>query len=156
MKTIQLTPSEAALAQHLAVERIRVTGPTRTNDQMGHLDDQPGAREKADVAGVAGELAFCKAYNLWPDLDSSGPCTADACLRDGRTVDVKTTPVKGGNLIANHKPHKTDLMVLVEADANDFHIIGFIPTEQVVQDRNLEPMHGRLVYKVAREELIDL
>ena len=145
-----------ALAQHLAVERIRVTGPTRTNDQMGHLDDQPGAREKADVAGVAGELAFCKAYNLWPDLDSSGPCTADACLRDGRTVDVKTTPVKGGNLIANHKPHKTDLMVLVEADGHDFHIIGFIQTEQVQQDRNLEPMHGRLVYKVAREELIDL
>ncbi len=123
---------------------------------MGHLDNQPGAREKADVAGVAGELAFCKAYNLWPDLDSSGPCTADACLRDGRTVDVKTTPVKGGNLIANHKPHKTDLMVLVEADGYDFHIIGFIPTEQVQQDRNLEPMHGRLVYKVAREELIDL
>ena len=123
---------------------------------MGHLDDQPGARKKADVAGVAGELAFCKAYNLWPDLDCSGPCTADACLRDGRTVDVKTTPVKGGHLIANHKPHKTALMVLVEADGNDFHIIGFMPTEQVQQVRNLEPMHGRLVYKVAREELIDL
>lgn len=145
-----------ALAQHLAVERLRASGPTRTNDQMGHLDDQPGAREKADVAGVAGELAFAKAYNLWPDLDSSGPCTVDVCLRDGRTVDIKTTPVKGGNLIANRKPHKTDLMVLVEADGSDFHIIGFIPTQQVERDENLEPMHGRLVYKVPREELIDL
>lgn len=153
---IELTSSEMDMARHIALERIAVTGPQRTNDQMGHLDKVPGNRQKADNLGVAGELAFAKAYNLWPDLDCSGPCTADVTLKDGRTVDVKTTEVLGGNLIANYKPHKTDLIALVEAKGRQFNVVGFIPTDILESDQYMTPMHGRVVYKFPRTDLIPL
>ena len=153
---IELTSSEMDMARHIAQERIAVTGPQRTNDQMGHLDKVPGNRQKADNLGVAGELAFAKAYNLWPDLDCSGPCTVDVTLKDGRTVDVKTTEVLGGNLIANYKPHKTDLVALVEAKGRQFSVVGFIPTDILESDQYMTPMHGRVVYKFPRQDLIPL
>lgn len=156
MITITLSRSELALARHLAHERIAVTGPTRTNDQMGHLDKSPGARETADINGVAGELAFAKAFNLWPDLDSSGPCVVDVTLPDGRTVDIKTTPVIGGNLIANLKAHKTDFLALVECQDHTFTIVGIALTSEVEKPEYMEPIQGRIVYLYPREKLTDV
>lgn len=155
MITITLSPSELALASCIARERATTTGPLRTNDQMGHLDQSPGARDTADTNGVAGELAFAKAFNLWPDLDSSGPATADVALHDGRTVDIKTTPVIGGNLIANLKAHKTDFLALVECKDRTFTIVGIAPTSEVEKPEYMEPIQGRIVYLYPRERLSD-
>ena len=68
--------------------------------------------------GFGGEIAVCRALNLYPDIniyEKKDLPTGDARLRDGRSLDVKTTTNNNGPLIVRPytKPRASDLYILV-------------------------------------------
>jgi len=71
-----------------------------------------------DVEGMAAELAFCRAANVFPDTDTRPRADSPDCvLPSGLVVDVKGTSREDGNLIApttKHKnEHTADIAILV-------------------------------------------
>lgn len=84
--TLTLTPDEHALARHLAEIRQERNRANGVSDKR--MSDRPGIEED----GFTAELAVCKHYNVWPELDSrSRKGGHDCVIRDYR-VDVKSEP----------------------------------------------------------------
>src|SRR5262249_28681277 len=101
-----------------------------SNRRQGVPDAKVGdqAHDITDLNGFGGELAFCKAFNLYPDLDivaGGGEDLADAELPDGRRVDVKTSDHPAANLVARKIQDGIDIFVLVRGKLPDYEIIGW-------------------------------
>ena len=80
-----LSPFEQRLVKALAKER------NHTN-RKNNVDDQkigPQSAAQPDIDGVGAEIAFCKMFNLYPDLQLAEYPTHDAITHDGWSVDVK-------------------------------------------------------------------
>lgn len=91
---VTLTPTEQRLAQFLGKARRQVNRDTGTVDRKIAKTDG----ESVDLEGIAGELAFCKACNVYPDLTLDARPTVD-CRVYGIGVDVKTTVYENGRLL---------------------------------------------------------
>ena len=87
--------------------------------ENGIVDQQVGDQSsfETDFVGLAAEFAFCKHFNIFPDLNVTAPKPFD-CVLMGRTFDVKGTKYETGKLILrkteNHVP--CDFYALVTGD----------------------------------------
>lgn len=105
-----------------------------------------------NVVGFGGELAFCRLFNVCPDLSvraQSG--TYDATLPNGMRIDVKTTMPDNPNLvvIATKKAGECDAYVLMECSATvpgRFTYIGFaLATDVLHRARRADLGHGQSI-----------
>jgi hypothetical protein len=90
-----LTEPEQRLAKFLAQARYN-------NARSRGLKDQkigPQSTAETDLEGIAAEIAFCKLFNVYPDLQLDERSPYDA-LVNGVRVDVKTTHYVTGKLLA--------------------------------------------------------
>jgi len=138
---IKLTDFEMRLARHLGKAR------QTANQVVGSTDMQQGNQNSTDihVQGVAAEIAFCKAMNLYPDFELGVWADADATLPCGATVDVKHTTRDNGRLLAikskENKP--ADLYVLVTGLPPALTIRGGMRAELLFQESNVRDLgHG--------------
>jgi hypothetical protein len=118
-------------------------------------DAQVGDQSKSfiDENGFGGELAFCKQFNLYPDLSivpGGGDDLPDCTLRDGRRVDVKTTHRAGGNLLARKIQPDIDVFVLVIGKLPTYTIVGWATREQVEAAPKRNMGHGPTHFLSAR------
>ncbi len=62
---ISLNEAEQRLCQHIAKKRYEI------NRESGTFDAKKGGQsnEFVDLNGFGGEMAFCKAFNLYPDTE---------------------------------------------------------------------------------------
>jgi len=112
--TLELTRAERALAYLIGNLRWKENRAVGIRDLRVH-----DATKDIDQQGIAAELAFARAANVYPDL-----CTdpraggVDCVLPSGVTVDIKSTTREKGNLIAPVSKHKNpthaDISVLVK------------------------------------------
>jgi hypothetical protein len=109
-----------------------------------------------NVEGFASELAFCRLFNLYPDLDAfnENPPSYDVVLHDGRTVDVKCTVYENGRLIvAASKNLTVDLFALMIGKMPAYRFAGFATGFDLMHpDRLTDYGHGA-IYAMEQNEL---
>jgi len=133
MIQVSLTNAEEKVVHHTANKRFTANRSAGfENKKMG-----PQSNEFIDINGFGGELAFCKAMNLYPDFKivPGGVGLVDAVLRDGRRVDVKTSKHPLANLIARKIPADVDIFVLVRGEIPDYEIVGYTTPEELERSR---------------------
>lgn len=98
----------SAAEQKLAIEIGRARNNAATNQNIVNRNVAGHDDATINIIGMAGELAFCKAFGLDPDLviSTTDRPKADVTFYD-KSWDVKTTPYKNAHLIAPiHKAGK--------------------------------------------------
>ena len=136
-RELTLSDWEVHYLKRFAKEINRLHRDTGANRNVSGDDDL-----KLNVLGFAGEFAFAKLFNVFPDLftlevrkQSHRAGGVDAHLPNGLRVDVKTTgrdPSGGGfgiTIEANKDEDAADVYVLMgAAQFPTVRYVGFIPT----------------------------
>lgn len=137
---IQLTESEVAVAKAISDsrteynKRIGVARPTRD-------------RSIVEREAVEAEIAFAKAFNVYPDLVvtarsvAKGTDMGDMRLPDGRKIDVKHTAyVTGGLMVPMHSAaasaQAVDLYALVTGESPVYVFRGFARPSDLMKEEN--------------------
>ena len=130
---ITLNEIEQRLAKCLARKRhsqARIEGSK--NVRKGTMSN-----EETDLEGIAGEIAFCKMFNVYPDMEP-GKKPADCRLRTGQSVDIKTTKHRSGRLIAARwKGNAVDRYALLVGEFPTYTFCGWATTEELMKEENL-------------------
>jgi len=154
-KTIELNSVEQELCGRLAKERHQVNrrGGVK-NSKIGDQSD-----EFTDMEGMSAELAFCKMFNIYPDLfiqitsSKQGKDFGDAIL-DGKKVDVKATKYQTGKLLAvPWKKPTVDAFALMIGQCPKYTFRGFIGADEFLSDKFLRELNGKKTYLAYQEEL---
>lgn len=118
--------------------------------------------EETDLEGFAGELAFCKLFNVMPDFSlkvrssDKGTDHGDAVV-NGKTIDIKTTKYKTGRLLTpKHKKINCNYHALIVGQFPEYEFRGFIKTETLMQESNLKDLGYGLTYCVEQDKLVEL
>ena len=119
-----------------------------------------------DLEGIAGELAFCRLFNVYPDIDTDREPPHplyDAVIPPippGFRIDVKTTKYDNGKLLVDARKG-------VKTEAVDFYVLmtgtfpgpytfrGFIAREHIIQPHKLGLLCGYKSYMAEQSELTD-
>jgi hypothetical protein len=141
--TVTLDATEVVVAQVLATMRYNVARMAGvTNARIGSQDDY-----QTDLEGMAAEIAFCKAFNYFPDL-TVGPRKGgwDAKGRAGETIDIKVTKYNSGKLLATlkKKPEDAQYYVLLVGECPTYRLAGYATAEELLKPENITDLgHGK-------------
>jgi hypothetical protein len=131
--TITLTDGEVALAGVIGSMRSAMNRMSNIpNTTFGNFDIYSG-----DILGVCGEIAYGKRFNLYLDLTFNTRSGGhDFLSRQGKTVDIKTTPHGSGKLIVpmwknEEEEKRSDIYVLVTGKIPTFKIRGWATADAV-------------------------
>ena len=152
MIKVVLEAGEIETARMLARARMRINARAGVFDRR-RSEEPP---EDIEINGMGAELAYCKAFNLWPDLTvhvrSGG---ADMVNHEGQSIDVKATPhVNGWLLVPPYKIDKgVDLYALVTGFMPYYNIIGYATSDEIFNDDNLVDKGYGDTYGLPQEKL---
>ena len=150
---ISMTPSETAIAQVLAVMR-------NTNARHNNVTDKQVSKQspiEIDRDGVLSEMAFGKAFNLYPDLAvKSTRSGVDLVGKNGNRIDVKSTRYKAGRLIIHiDKPlDEVDIYALAIVDGDNVDLVGYIKAIDAMKKENIKDLGYGGVYVIEQDALI--
>lgn len=144
--SITLDPTEQLICK--AIARRRYENARNMNVKNSKMGGQ--SNEETDLEGISSEMAFCKLFNIFPDLtvqvrsSTEGTDDGDATLRDGRTVDVKSTKYTTGRLLAvRWKKPKIDLFALMIGKFPTYTFKGFMKSEELIKPERIGNLgHG--------------
>lgn len=153
---IKLSKAERKLAYYVARKRYESARSAGVaNSRIG-----PQSNEQTDLDGIAAEIAFCKAFNIYPDLeiDSVAFPDFDCVLSDGRTVDVKATRYESGRLIAAKwkKPESVDLYALMVGVFPEYRFAGVMESVELINPQRLCQMPKGKAYAASQNELTSI
>jgi hypothetical protein len=153
--TVELNPMEQAVCMVLAMQRYA------NNRAAGTRNAKRGGQSNldTDLEGIAAEFAFCKLFNLYPDLSMERPKAdedlGDCTLKDGRGVDVKGTKYKTGKLIAvPWKKGKAPLFALMVGTFPKYTFKGFMPADELLREERLGSLGHGPTYIADQAELV--
>ena len=140
---VTLTDTEAQIATGLGSARDGINISAGVKNKQ--LAEREGSKE-INVIGTGGELAFCKAFNLYPDLTVAAPGRypkGDARMF-GQTWDIKTRNYEKmpiGHLLSYPKPEekRCDNYALVLETHPTYYIIGWCSTRELFDEKNRLP-----------------
>jgi hypothetical protein len=141
LRRINLTTEELFICRMLGVMR-RSSAMNAVKDRQVGKDDS----WKIDIDGMVGEYCVAKALNVCPDL-TVGPRKggADLISRKNQQIDVKTTRVPDGRLLATLEKAEDpcDIYILVIVDDKGGNIIGYATKDQLFAPENISDLgHG--------------
>ena len=148
---ITLNEAEQRLAKFLAKARYE-------NARSKHIHDKkigPQSGELTDLEGIAGELAFCRLMNVYPDLQTDEILSYDCLLLNGLRVDVKTTKYRNGKILAAGWKDKNavDVYALMVGEFPNYRFAGMISAQKLMsEDKKINLGHG-IVYAAEQDEL---
>jgi len=148
---INLSTSELFVCRMLGMMR-RSTAMNRVSDQqMGDQDTWA-----IDIDGVVGEFCVAKALNLCPDFSISVRSGGADLINHGKqTIDVKTTRVKSGRLLATLKKADAscDLYYLVIVDDLGGDLVGCVTKEKLFAEENKKDIGHGIGYVMEQDQL---
>ena len=139
---VTLSDTEQLLAKAIAKRRYQKSREAGVhNSRKG-----PQSDEATDKEGMGGEIAFCKLFNVYPDLSievkssAQGTDKGDCILHvvGNGTVDVKTTIYPDGKLLAAPWKSKegVDLYALMTGKFPTYTFKGFMTSaDLMVEER---------------------
>jgi hypothetical protein len=137
--TTTLTPGELEIVEMIATRRAA------DSRARGWTNQQRGPQPPADIerVGVAGELAFAKIQNIYPDLFTLEPRNGQPDFeRFGQTIEVKATRVRNGLLIAPKKTAADCYALIIASDWPTFRLIGFARADELLVPARLTDFHN--------------
>jgi hypothetical protein len=147
---VELTNVEQRLARFLAKARhdnARSQGVK--NSKMGDQSD-----EETDLEGVAAEIAFCRLFNVYPDLQLDIRPVEDCVLSNGRSVDVKSTTYTNGRLlVVRWKKPDVDLFALMVGQFPKYRYVGSMSAEELLREHRLKDLGHGEGYMADQKEL---
>jgi hypothetical protein len=135
MQLIVLSEMEQQTAKIVAVARYNnARKHKRPNLRMG-----PQSDEATDLQGIAGEIAFCKAMNVYPDLTIAKDLPDVDAIVDGVKIDVKTTNYVRGRLLATMTKTESvvDVYCLVLGVFPVYYIAGYMAADNLFKQERL-------------------
>ena len=146
---VVLNSNEQKIAVLIAEQRYK------TNREMGIKNRKAGSQStyQTEVEGVGGELAFGKAFNLYPDFSTTRG-DYDLKIVD-TTIDVKTTHYFTGRLIVptTKKISDCDVYVLVVGEMPNYTIVGWLQSQHIINDEHRGNVGTGPVYLAEQTEL---
>ena len=152
---VKLSPSEIAMATHLASARQSVNRAAGISNRMVGFRDP----FEIDVDGVVGEFAVAKHLNVYPDLTFERRAGGYDIAFRGLRCDVKARPYNNAPAlqVPEYKKDRdnSDVYILVEVERTNTAILGFATKDKVFQDENLvdSVRSGHRHYELAWEKL---
>ena len=153
---ITLTDIEVRIVKHVAKRRRDDNIKQKTNNaRISNQDDL-----KINVEGFAGEMAFCKLFNVYPDLTSecrtSSEDSGEAVINN-KQIDIKTTKYDDGLLLApiwsNNK--KVDIYALMTGTIPTYCFRGFILKEDLIVKHMKRDLGYGDTYGAAQNQLVE-
>lgn len=154
-QSILLSDVEQRICRHIAKRRHEI------NRQNGVLNSKKGTQsdELTDLEGFAGELAFCKMFNVFPDLEIkvTNQNTDDGdCKLLGLRVDIKTTKYLNGRLICSTwKNNNTDIFALIVGTFPKYTFKGFMSYADLCRPERIKDLGHGNVYCASQDELYE-
>lgn len=147
---VELNETEQKLSIFLAKKRYA----SNRNSNVTDKKIGPQSVEDTDLEGVAAEVAFCKAMNIYPDTEINHHPDYDALFK-GKKIDIKTTKHRNGLLLATlNKVYKDiDIYVLVVGNFPKYNLVGFLETKEFLLDRNKVNLGYGTCYGVPQDML---
>ena len=140
---IKLNEVEQRLAKFIAKKRYQVAREAGVYDNK--LGDQ--SNWETDLEGIAGEIAYCKHKNCFPDLELKSYGYYDCIDPEIGTVDVKTTKYKTGKLLAVKgkalKDKIPDAYVLMIGEFPEYEYKGWATSNELLNNKNLQSLNGK-------------
>ena len=121
------------------------------------------SNEQTDQEGAGAEIAFCKLFNLYPDMNveiksaKKGTDKGDAIL-DGKAIDVKSTTYKTGRLLAaKWKDPNSDIYAyaLLTGELPNYTFRGFMKSENLLREEMLRDLGKGEGYVAEQEDLVE-
>lgn len=139
--TITLTLAEIRLAKFLAKSRYQAARDAGVvNAKMGNQSD-----EETDLTGVGAELAFCRLFNVYPDLKIGVRKGSHDAIWSGYTVDVKGSTFRGARLLAklSKKDAPSDIYALMTGIFPEYTFRGMATKRELLVASRLTNLgHG--------------
>jgi hypothetical protein len=150
---VTLNEAEQRLAKWVAAQRHRNGRRTnRVNARIG-----PQSDEETDLEGVAAEIAYCKLFNVYPDLETTRPKdpAADCVTRYGVRVDVKSTKYIDGKLLAVRwkQPVGVDAFALMIGEFPTYEYVGSMTARELLNDKRLMKVGASVGYAAPQCDL---
>jgi hypothetical protein len=135
-RRVELTDAEQRLAKFIALKRFE------RNRHDGTIDRKigPQSNEFTDLVGIGAEIAFCKIFNVYPDMQIEKRNSCDAIICGGVSVDVKTTKYKNGKLLValwKKERNPPDMYALMVGEMPRFVFVGFIKNNDLFVDNRI-------------------
>ena len=147
---VELTQAEIDMCIVLAAQRNMVARGA------GVIDKQMGTQSplKTDYMGMIGEYAFCKHFNVFPDLAAAPRSGSCDCTYNGIRIDIKTTDLETGRLLATTKENfDVDRYVLAIAQGQTITFAGWADRAELIKEENITDLgHGK-AYALTQEQL---
>jgi len=162
-QVISLNQAERKLAHFVAKNR---SGNNR-HFNLTNLKISADDPATVDLEGICGEIAFCKLFNVYPDIDTDREPPHplhDAIIPPippGIRIDVKTTKYENGKLLVDaRKGSKTDgvdfYALMTGQFPGPYTFRGVIAKEHIIQPHRIGTViKGFKTYMADQSELID-
>lgn len=151
-RIITLNETEQRLARHLAKSR------DKRNSDNSIIDRQVGNQDwdATQLNGVAGEIAFCKYQNIYPDT-STEPRRKGADCEHGIRFDVKTTRVTSGHLIVirTKQVNDADAYAFMVGTFPTYRFAGWCRAEELIAAENIKDFGYGETYALTQDKLYD-
>jgi hypothetical protein len=149
---ILLDVMEQRLAK--AIGKARTDANRSANVPDAKIGEQTA--EQTDLEGFAAELAFCKMFNVYPDLSikprRSQHDSGDALTHGGNIVDVKSSVYRTAHLLAVPWKNSTvNVYVLMVGTFPEYRFAGFASTQSLFAQKNFSNKFNG--YALSQEEL---
>jgi hypothetical protein len=151
---VTLSTSEVEVAEYVGQKRQEINEEKKLVDRK---QDQTKDSTEIHIEGIAGEWAFCKIMNVYPDLEFEKRSKYD-CYALGFTWDVKTSESADWLDIRFSKASqgkRCDMYVLVVGKRPNYEIVGWIEADAIFQVENVADVGNGRFYRVPRERLKD-
>lgn len=150
---IVLNEGECRVAKVLAKLRYEA------NRNGGVYNQKIGAQsdEFTDLEGIAGELAFCKMLNIFPDMSIEPRAgSVDCILPSGVTIDVKTTKYPSGKLTATMKKKvgDVDIYALMVGEFPSYRYAGYARASDLINESCVGTLGHGPTYILGQGKLI--
>lgn len=147
---ISLNETEIRLAEYVAKKRIQ------HNRASGAVATVYGDRDPmfAELNYYGAELAFCKLFNLYPDINHVKRKGQD-CMLAGKRVDIKWTHRHGGRLMAKVKgwDDPPDLFAMMIGTFPSYTLAGFMKADDLLQPSRIDNSLAFPAYTATQKEL---
>lgn len=143
---------------------VRAVGQARYDNAKRHnlQESRPNIMDPflADFEGFAGEMAFCKMANIYPDFEigfNRAKNDKGDCTYCGYSIDIKTSMKDTQKLIVKPwKKGKVDVFAMITGKFPTYTFRGFYPSFMVFDDKNLKEMFGNNNYVIEQDKLMQL
>ncbi len=150
---IKLSEAEMRLVRYLAKRKGELSLENELEDRK--VGNQ--SNEETDLEGIGGELAFCKLFNIYPDLSlelKAGDRDRGDAVLLGHYVDVKTTSYSSGRLlVVPWKKGEMEFFALMTGKFPVYQFRGLASREELMQESNLTNLGYGSTYALSQSDL---